>query len=433
MDQDRVIAFDALTSVAKSRTYSNIALNYVINRDNVKNQGFVRELVYGVIKTRKLTDFYIDQLVRKGARSVDQELLVLLEMGVYQILFMDSVPQHSACDETVEIAKQKFKGKSGFINGVLRNFIRKFDTLRQPDDIKDKTARLSIKYSAEKQIVRLFIDQYGYDTAEKMLKSSFETPPLYIHVNTCRTDSESLIAELADFDVRKVDIKGASVLEAQGPALIDTDAFREGKFFVQDVASVNAVAHLDPLPGEILIDVCAAPGGKSFAAACQMENKGVIHAMDYHEKRLSTILKGRDRMGFSIIDTEVHDATEPLEKYVETADKVICDVPCSGLGVIRRKPDIKYKKIEDGIDELIETQYKILEASARYVKPGGVIMYSTCTINKKENVENTERFLLEHTEFQKTDECQLLPGIEDMNGLEDSDGFYYCIMKKRNS
>ena len=440
-NRDRMAAYKTLEAVFKSEAYSNIALNFNTDGDKVTNPAFVREIVYGVIKYRKVLDFYIDQLVRDGVKSVKGDILILLEMGVYQILFMDSVPDHSAVDESVKIAKEITRGKSGFVNGVLRNFLRKRDELKTPESIRDRFKRISTMYSCDETIARLLVNQYGEDDTCSILKESLMTPPLFIHVNTIKTDIKTLSDDLSEYLTDDENFDGLPVLEVKGSRILETDAFKDGKFFIQDISSVNAISHFDPEADETLIDVCSAPGGKSMAMACQMENKGTIHCFDLHENRLKPVDKTAKKLGITIIDTCPHDATEVYEKYIEKADKVICDVPCSGLGVMRRKPEIRYKKFDKDLDRLYKTQYRILECSSRYVRPGGMLMYSTCSINRKENEEITSQFLKEHEDFVVTDSYLTLPGARNISMYDTSspqpdcmdraDGFYYCIMERK--
>ncbi len=432
-DPDRLAAYEALVKIDKNRAYSNIELNSVLRRktdsgDAVKNPGFVRELTYGVTENRILLDHYIGSLVNNGIDSVKRELKVLLRMGIYQILYMDSVPDHSAVDETVKIAKTLFRGKEGFVNGVLRSFLRgKADN---PHNIEDPEERLHVLYSCDKGIVHMLISQYGEESAEDILKVSLETPPLYIRVNTLKTDVSGLSEKLRKLGFAVNDnIEYANhipegVLQVSGRELIESEPFVSGEFFVQDASSADAVAAFEPEPGDIVIDVCAAPGGKTFTAAIMMQDRGEIRAMDLHDNKLKALRKQAYRLGITIIDTEQHDAKEICEKYKGTADKVICDVPCSGLGVLRRKPEIKDRPLKNEGRDIAEIQYRILSASSAYVRNGGKLMYSTCTVNKTENRKVAERFISDHPDFSMSRSLQTLP---ESGG---PDGFYYCIFVK---
>ena len=495
IDPDRMAAYKTLVKIDKSKAYSNIELNTMMS-DEIVNQGFVRELVYGVIRNRRYLDYYIDELARDGIESIRPEVVVLLRTGLYQIIFMDSVPAHAAVDETVKIAKLLFPGRGGFVNGLLRSFIRLHveldlkagsdagkadpenaearieiadrgleepvfveidDSRRMPiPDIADDMRRLSVMYSCDEGLVRLVAGQYGKDETEKFLKVSLETPPLFVRVNTIKTSTASLAeslrsqgfaAELYEGSVyegsasdtlnentRDVSPDNADrshtdsdTLIVSGRGILETKEFRDGLFFVQDASSGEAVKEFGPAAGEVLIDVCAAPGGKTFAAAIGMQNSGVIHAMDLHGNKLRALTKEAKRLGITKIDTEEHDAKTVLEKYAGTADKVICDVPCSGLGVLRRKPEIKDRPLKNDGRDLAEIQYMILCSSSEYVKPGGELMYSTCTINKIENEGVTDRFLSEHEDFKVRCSRHIMPCSGG------PDGFYYCIMQRENA
>ena len=469
VDPDRMAAYKALVRIEKSRAYSNIELNMILESragsdkpagkkdrggakggDEIVNPSFVRELVYGVVRNRRYLDYYIDTLAKNGIESIRKEVAVLLETGIYQIVFMDSVPAHSAVDETVKIAKLLFPGRDGFVNGLLRSFLRKFYdfgdapvpdnadkiSLRPVPDIADDIDRMSVTYSCDEGLVRLIAGQYGKDDAEEILRVSLETPPLFVHVNTIKTSSAELVSSLrgqgfradifADINLDiTADTKNDDILVVSGRGILETEEFREGKFFVQDASSGMAIKEFRPEAGEVLIDVCAAPGGKTFAAAMEMENIGVIHAMDLHGNKLRALQKEAKRLGITIIDTKEHDAKTVHEEYRGAADKVLCDVPCSGLGVLRRKPEIKDRPLLNDGRGLAEIQYRILEASSEYVKPGGDLMYSTCTINKIENEEVTDRFLREHANFEERCSRHIMPCSGG------PDGFYYCIMKRR--
>ncbi len=457
IDPDRMAAYKALVRIEKSKAYSNIELNAILEKpakgksknsfdpaksrsekpakekaDVIVNPGFVRELVYGVVRNRRYLDYYIDDLAANGIESIHKEVTVLIRTGIYQLVFMDSVPDHSAVDETVKIAKLLFPGRGGFVNGILRNFIR----LRDKDygkpgcegrnipvpDIEDPVKRLSVMYSCDEGLVKLLVDQYGTDKAEEFLKVSLETPPLFIRVNTLKTDA----AELADSLQKhgfKADIYSNESLVVSGRGIIESKEFRDGKFFVQDASSTMAIKALAPEAEEVLIDVCAAPGGKTFSAACMMEGRGRILAMDLHGNKLRALTREAKRLGISIIETRENDAKSKASD-IGQADKVICDVPCSGLGVLRRKPEIKDRPLKKDGRELAEIQYMILCSSSEYVKPGGELMYSTCTVNKIENEEVTDRFLSEHGDFSRRCSHVTMPCSGG------SDGFYYCILKR---
>ena len=310
------------------------------------------------------------------------------------------------------------------INGVLRTYLRQADTLRKPDSIRNVEERLSICYSVDRSIAALWIDQYGLQKAESMLQACHRLPPLTVRVNTTRIEPAELSERLAAQHIQAA-AKALSprLLELSGRDILDSTEYREGLFSPQGTGSLMAIDALGASPGDTLIDVCAAPGGKSLAAAESMGNKGRILAMDLYENKLREIQRQSGRLGLSIIETVVHDGTKAIDAFAGTADKVICDVPCSGLGVLRKKPEIRYRAVENQGRALAEKQLAILEAASTYLKPGGTLLYSTCTVNRVENQEVTKAFLKEHSSFRVLREEQLLPDEEP------EDGFYYCTMR----
>lgn len=419
MDINRKTALQVLTDVEKNGSYSNISLNRHIKDNAATNPAFVRELVYGVIKNKYLLDHYLKQFIYKGFNKLRINELCILRMGAYQILFMDSVPGYAACSETVDLAKQFARGKEGFINGVLRTLDRNKYDLKQPEN--NGTAEyISVRYSVEKWIAELLISIYSYEKAEKYMEAVNGSPELCLRTNLLKTDRESLMAELADqgFEVRPSAIS-ERVLIASGTGILETETFREGKFAVQDQASVLAADTLDAKNGMIVADCCAAPGGKTAAVAESMGNQGVIYAFDVYEHKLRLMDELFERNGISIVRTAIGDAREPIPGLIEKCDRVLCDVPCSGLGVIGRKPEIKYRKEYD-ISDLVSTQKQIIDNVSRYVKMGGTLVYSTCTVNPAENTEVTEDFIINHPEFEKKKEICLNPVDTG------TDGFYIC-------
>ena len=419
MDINRKTAIQVLTDVEKNGSYSNISLNRHIKENAATDPAFVRELVYGVIKNKYLLDHYLKQFIHKGFNKLRVNESCILRMGAYQIIFMDSVPGYAACSETVDLAKKYAKGKEGFINGVLRSLDRNKDDLKQPEN-RDSAEYISIRYSVERWIAELLISIYGFEKAENYMKAVNGSPELCLRTNLLKTDRESLMAELSDqgFEVKPSDISERAII-ASGTGILETEAFREGRFAVQDQASVLAADTLDAKGGMTVADCCAAPGGKTAAIAESMGDKGKIFAFDIYEHKLRLMDELFRRNGISIVKTAIGDAREPVPELVEKCDRVLCDVPCSGLGVMGRKPEIKYRKEYD-ISELTGTQRKIISNVSKYVKIGGVMVYSTCTVDPAENTEVVDDFLKDHPGFKKKKEICLDP--VDVG----TDGFYIC-------
>ena len=423
MDINRKTAFDVLMDVEKNGAYSNLSLNSFIEKNRPDSPAFVRELVYGVLRNRMLLDWFLGQLIPSGLKKIKKQDLTLLRMGVYQLSYMKSVPEYAAVSETVNMAKKLARGRERFINGVLREYSRNRQQLVLPDREVNLEEYLSIVYSSERWIVRLWTDAYGEEKTEALLKASNETPGLAVRVNLMKTDRKALKEKLEalGFETEESEVSDRALL-VKGSGLLDTEPYREGMFSVQDEASILTSDALEAKPGDCIADVCAAPGGKTFATAELMAGKGVIYAMDKYEHKLKLMEAQAKRAGIENIRLLKHDSTEPVEGLKERMDKVLADVPCSGLGVIRRKPEIKYKGMQD-LDELIERQRQILQAAASYVKAGGTLVYSTCTINPVENEKQIVEFLRGNKEFKALEQKQLLPD-------GGTDGFFICRMRK---
>ena len=423
MDINRKTAFDVLMDVEKNVAYSNLSLNSFIEKNRPDSPAFVRELVYGVLRNRMLLDWFLGQLIPSGLKKIKKQDLTLLRMGVYQLSYMKSVPEYAAVSETVNMSKKLARGRERFINGVLRGYIRNRQQLALPDREVNLEEYLSIVYSVERWIVRLWKDAYGAEKTEALLRASNETPELAVRVNLMKTDRKSLKEKLEalGFEAAESEVSDRALL-VKGSGLLDTELYREGMFSVQDEASILASDALDAKPGDCIADVCAAPGGKTFATAELMAGKGVIYAMDKYEHKLKLMEAQAKRAGIDNIRLLQHDSTVPVEELKGQMDKVLADVPCSGLGVMRRKPEIKYKGRQE-LNELIERQRQILLAAASYVKAGGTLVYSTCTINPAENEKQIVEFLRGNKDFKALEQKQLLPD-------GGTDGFFICRMRK---
>ncbi len=424
-DVNRNTAYLTLLDIETKKAFSNIALNNRISLNKPASPAFVRELVYGVLENKLLLDHILDQLVTTGISKVKKSDLAILRMGIYQLRFMNSVPEYAAVNESVALAKKYARGRDGFINAVLRAYIKNKNQIKMPSDREGETEYLSIMYSYEPWITELWLEQYNYEFVESLLRAGNVTPETTIRCNKLRVSKQELMDSLVQkgFEVREGKL-AENALHVKGSGLLDTDMYKNGMFSVQDEASMLAVEMLDPQQGDLVLDLCAAPGGKTLAIAEKMGNTGKILASDIYIRKLSQIESEAKRLGIANIETREWDATETDAQLEQKADRVLVDVPCSGLGVIRRKPEIKYKKYTDELAELPRKQLDILSASAPYVKPSGVLIYSTCTINPYENQRVTAEFLRKNSDFTKEEAIQLLPNI---NG---TDGFYICKMRK---
>jgi 16S rRNA (cytosine967-C5)-methyltransferase len=424
MDKNRKTAYLALMDVEEKQSYSNLALNSRIEAGRPESPAFVREMVYGVLENKIYLDYIIGRFVKTPVSGMKSSDRTVLRLGVYQMKFLDGVADYAAVNESVELAKKFCRGREGFINGVLRSLQRAGKEVELPDRPVDEVRYLSVKYSYEPWIIELWLAQYDPVFAEELLAAGNRTPDLAVRVNFLKISRKDLKQRIVDAGYRAEDsLLCEAALRVEGTGLLGGALYESGLFSVQDESSMLAVDMLAPLPGETVMDVCAAPGGKALYIAEKMQNRGKVDARDIYEKKLSIINREAERLGISIVATRAWDAAGADSSMAEKADRVLVDAPCSGLGVIRRKPEIKYKKGAE-IGGLPEKQLAILSASSKYLKPGGVLVYSTCTVSPRENQEVVRDFLKSNPAFVKEEERQLLPNVDD------TDGFYVCRMKR---
>lgn len=443
MADSRNVALKVLLKIENEDAYSNIALNNAIkeNKLNGIDSAFVSALVYGVLERKITLDYIIKTYSKIPLRKIESKTKNILRLGILQLLFMDKVPDSAAVNESVNLAKKhKLQKSSGFINGILRSITRAEIKYTLPD--KSNLLRyLSVKYSVPEDIIRLWINSCGELNAEGILKSLGGRPQICCRVNTLKTDKARLTAELEKQGVKTEEVKflpDALYLENTG-SVERLNAYKNGLFHIQDASSQLCVSCLSPKPRQIMLDICAAPGGKSFTAAQLMNDRGKIFSCDMFENKLKLINSGARRLGINSVVTLLRDG-EKDEVTLPLADRILCDVPCSGLGIMARKPEIRYKK--DVITaQLPELQYKILSNSAKYLANGGVLVYSTCTLNPAENNENANRFLSEHPDFYGV-KIKLPNGVERafdeepyeitlMPHKAKTDGFYFAVFGKK--
>lgn len=471
IDLDREAAFKALLAIERDGSYSNLELSKMLASDELSNKGFIREIVYGVTENKIYLDYILDKFIKKGAAKTKLQALIILRMGVYQILFMNSVPNYAAVNESVALARRFARGTDGFINGVLRNFIRNMDSASEID-VKGQLEYLSIRYSCQLKLVEELVSMLGFEHAKMLLEHAGHRPPLSIRVNIAQIS----VKELADrLRANGFETEGSKlsdrVLLVKGGALTEANEYKEGLFSIQSEESCAIADFADAKSTELVIDLCAAPGGKAAAMAEQMLKpststepltktepgkqpststepltetepgkqpststepltktepgiaSGKVIALELYEHRAALIEATARRLGLENIEIRCQDAVEQIDELVGKADLVLADVPCSGLGVIRRKPEMKYRD-EFDFDELVEIQKSILETGSSYLKPGGRLIYSTCTINPRENELMVKDFLERHEEFISEKEVKLSPFD---NGY---DGFYMNKLKK---
>lgn len=445
MKSSREVAFDILSKVLAQGAYSNLAIDSNIKENNLNklDSSFCTALVYGVLERLITLDYIIRKRSSVPFRKIEFATLIILRMGFYQMLYMDKVPDSAAVNESVNLAKKKklFKS-SGFINGMLRSFIRDNKEYSLPNE-SDKSLYLSVKYSCPEYLVKLWLESYKEKITVSILESLGGRPPLTIHTNTLLTDNDTLIENLREEGVfAKSSPFCEDMLMVENSGALDTlKAYELGEFFVQDTASAVCAKVTGAKAGDKVFDVCSAPGGKSFAMAVNMENKGEIRAFDLHPHKIKLINSGAKRLGISIIKADIRDAAED-SSFVDKADVVLCDVPCSGFGIIRRKPEIRYNKTEDYMN-LPPLQLMILENSAKLVKSGGTLVYSTCTLNPAENADVVNAFLSRHPDFSLDDFGSVVKNNSEFSepaGMltlfphkDGSDGFFISKMERSKS
>lgn len=423
-----------LNKTFSENSYSNILLDSVLSSKEVSaDEGrFITALYYGVLERKITLDHIISGYSSKKLSKLDDTVLNILRTGVFQLKYMDSVPDNAAVNESVKLTKGfRLASASGFVNAVLRNFIRDKMKIKEPDNMTDK---LSVRYSVNPDIIKMLTADYGIEKTETFLKRTLEKTPVYFRLNNVKSNIDEIRDLAGKTEITENDLI-PYCCEAKSGNIIHTKAFKKGLLHIQDIASQTSCFILEPRPTDTVLDLCSAPGGKAFTAAEIMNGKGRVLAFDIYEQRVGLISDGAVRLGLENISASVGDAAIHDPK-LEGADRVICDVPCSGIGVMRKKPEIRYKDTAE-FDGLPEIQMKILENAASYLKKGGVLVYSTCTLNKKENDEVIDAFLENHKDFEGvpvksiageiTDGYKMTLGFGELN----SDGFFIARIRRK--
>ena len=428
MKDVRAYALDQLMQMETSGRYLGLSLGGVPE----SQRGFLTALLYGIAEHKLTLDYYIGVLAKRN--DISPRVRNILRMGLFQLLYLDRIPPHAVVNGAVNLAQKK--SEAGFINAVLRSAVREPERLALPPREKNSLRYLSLCYSLPLPTLRLLAGDLGEEGAEAFLKASGERAPLCLRVNTLRTTREALLNRFLEQGISAKPTPNAQngILVLDELPVSSLYGYAEGLFYVQDEAAQLAVEVLSPAPDSRVIDVCAAPGGKSFAAALQMQNKGQILSLELHESKLGLIEKGAQRLGISIVSPKTHDSRLPIEEYIGKADYVICDVPCSGMGVLRKKPEIRYKSIED-IGAIPPLQSEILESAFRYLKAGGRLLYATCTVLSQENEKVVEEFLSRHKSaapvpFTSGDLSAPSGMLTLLPHIHETDGFFIALIQK---
>lgn len=423
---ERQTAFQILNRIERGTAYSNLVLDAELRRSgtDAMSSGLITALVYGVTERKITLDYILASFLRQPLKKLRPEVLTILRMGVYQLKFMDKIPPSAAVNESVKLVKTNGCAyAAGLVNSVLRKAAG--SEIAYPD-ATDFPLYLSIRYSCPMPLVLHYIENYGAEDAEGILKESIGAVPTIIRVNTLKTDTKALQASFLQSGIQAEATPLPNTLLLKNTGALEHNAlYRQGLFHVQDLASAYCVQALDAQAGQTVIDICAAPGGKTFTAAQSMQNSGRIIAFDLHEHRVKLIADGAKRLGIEIIAAKKHDASVLNSDLIGCADRVLCDVPCSGLGTIRRKPEIRYKDLAL-IDNLPNLQYNILSTASKYLKKGGILVYSTCTLNRAENDAVCDRFLQDFPDFEKTEAYRTL-----MPHKDGTDGFFFARLRRK--
>lgn len=415
----REAALLALNDILYNGKYSNIAVKEMLGKCrgmDKTEKAFFTNLVYGVISRHFTLEYVISQYSSIKLKKLARYVKIILELGFYQLIYLDKVPESAAVNECVKLSKRYCKkGSDRFINGVLRAFLKNRCVI--PDD------KLAVKYSFNQEMTKMFLEQFGYEFAQQLMQALNTPPDIMLRPNTLKTDADKL-SELLTSEGIENTVTDYGMVISDGFDVASNRLYKEGYFTPQDRGAYTASMVLAPKEGETIIDMCSAPGGKATHIAELIKDNGNILAFDIHEHKVSLIDNSAKRLGLKSINAHVGDSAVYNSKLNGIADRVLCDVPCSGWGIIRRKPDIKLSHTD--LCELYDIQKKILDNGAKYVKIGGCIVYSTCTVNKKENEEIISEFLSKNKNFEKTYEKTFYPNIDGC------DGFYVCRLNKND-
>ncbi|MFT3985456.1 MAG: 16S rRNA (cytosine(967)-C(5))-methyltransferase RsmB [Lachnospiraceae bacterium] len=448
MTNDRLIILETLLAIGQEEAYSHLIIKDVLDKYaylDRQERSFIKRVTEGTLERRIELDYLIDRFSSTKTKKMKPVIRTILEMGVYQLKYMDAVPASAVCNESVKLAEKKgFRTLKGFVNGVLRNIARNLNAVDYPEREEDILTYFSVRYSMPQWIVALFLEERGEEITEKLLQAFLEPRAVTIRTNLSKISVSDLKKCLRE--------EGAQVEQAPyvpyALRLTGTDSiaglssFQKGFFQVQDISSMLVCELAGIRSGKNVIDVCAAPGGKALHAADLLDGSGHVEARDLTEIKVSLLKENIQRCGFFNISADVQDARVLTEESIEQADIVLADLPCSGLGIMGRKNDIKYRTSPEKLESLVTLQRNILRMAGSYVKPGGILMFSTCTIHRAENEENVS-WIKEHLPFASVSLEDRLPRgiavltaakgyVQLLPGVHDTDGFFIAKFQKKS-
>lgn len=427
MTSARLLAFRSLVKSIKDGKYTNLEINSTLEKEQLSSEerALYARLYLGVIEKKITLDYLLSRISSIPLNQVEAETLCLLELGAYQILYMDRIPNRAAIFETVELGKSACRGAVSYLNAVLRKLSAEKEEILTYLEIPGKKG-LALRYGYPKWMVTLWQDAYGKEQCESILKAQNTAPALTLRVNTLKISFEdycnALKGEKIPFHKNPLCKNGITLEKSINPTALY--GFDDGLFFIQDAAAQHAIDRLGAVPGNKVLDLCASPGGKSFGAAMDMHGEGEILSLELYESRLSLICEGAKRLGINILRAEQNDSSRIREDLKERFDRVICDVPCSGYGTIAKKPDIRHKNPAEA-EPLPRLQRSILETGAAATKKGGRLVYSTCTLNPIENQQITDAFLRDHPDFIRIGEAETIFPAGGEN-----DGFFCDLLER---
>lgn len=432
MVNTREIALDAVVEILEKKQYSHYVMKQILDKYGYldkQERAFINRIAEGTVERCIEMDYIIDAFSKVPVKKMKPFIRSLMRMSVYQLIYMDGTPDSAVCNEAVKLAgKRGFASLKGFVNGVLRNIARNKEKIAYPDRAADETAFLSVTYSMPEWIVQMWLARFGAEKTEQMLQGLLVPRPVTIRINENLPDQEKqrLLRKMEDAGilVKPAGKSGYAYQLNNTDRVENIPGFAEGKIMVQDAGSMEIVEMADIREGQTVIDVCGAPGGKALHAAEKLKNTGFVTVRDISDKKVALMEENIKRAGFGNIRAEVFDATVTDRDSIAKADVVIADLPCSGLGVIGRKADIKYRVTAQDVESVAALQRTILSTVWQYTKPGGKLVYSTCTLTETENEKNVAWFL-ENYPFEKENEKTLFPGIDP------TDGFYMAVLRRK--